>query len=285
MPQSKIQKWLTLALLLTPTLHAQYLTFEAASIKPSDSSLGDRMIPIRGGPGSTDPDHVTYTNISLKAMLYYAYGVAGNEIVGPPWLGTPKFDIQATAPPGTTKEQFTTMLRNLLAERFHLAVHHESKEVPGYNLVVGKNGAKLKQSSPEDVAAATQPPAGPPIAPAPDAKGYMQLARPGMIYPSVPGSNGHAIHLIARAQTIPDLARILGGNFQHPIVDKTGLTGRYDFTLEFALENLTPADVPEDLPPRIPAALQDQLGLTLEPTKVSFDQLVVDSADKVPTEN
>jgi len=223
--------------------------------------------------------------MSLKALLYYAYGVAGSEIEGPAWLGSGKFDVEAQSPPGTTKEQFTGMLRNLLAERFHLVVHRESRELQGYDLVIGKNGPRLKAASDADVIAATLPPAGPALGAAPDAKGYPQLARPGMVYPSVPGSNGHAIHLIARAQTVPDLARILGGLFQHPIMDKTGLEGRYDFTLEFALETLTPDDAPEDLPARIPVALEQQLGLKLEPAKVSIGVLVVDSADKIPIPN
>jgi len=263
--------------------------FEAASVKPSDPKLGRQMFPVRGGPGSADPDRVAYTNITLGAMLYYAYGVAGTEIAGPPAvlsaISSGRFDIEAKAAPGTTKEQFTLMLRNLLAERFHLVVHHEAKETDGYNLVVARNGPNLKQSLEADVIAASEPHSGSPLPGTYDSKGYPQPDRPGMIYPPVPGSNGNAMHLIARAQVIPDLARILSGLYRHPIVDKTGLTARYDFTLEFALESLAPTDATDDLPPRIPVALEEQLGLKLEPTKVPVDLLVVDSADKVPTEN
>ncbi len=261
--------------------------FEAASVKLSDPNLGQRMFPVRGGPGSPDPDRVAYTNISLKAMLYYAYGVAGSEIVGPAWLGSGKFDITATAPSGTTKDQFTLMLRNLLAERFHLVVHHESKQIQGFNLIVGKNGHKLKQASDGDVAIAGQPQSGSPLTDTPDANGYPQLNRPGMIYPFVPGSNGHAIHLIARAQKLSDLARILGGIFQHPIADNTGLSGFYDFTLDFTSGTIeaSPSDATGDAAPGIPDALQQQLGLKLEATTVSVDTLVVDSADKAPVAN
>jgi uncharacterized protein (TIGR03435 family) len=256
--------------------------FEAVSIKVSDPALGDRMIPVRGGPGSADPDRVAYSNISLRSMLFYAYGVAGREIVGPSWLGSGRFDITATAPPGTTKEQFMLMLRNLLAERFHLVVHREAKEEQGFNLVVAKSGPKLKNASEADLIAAGKPPAGPPFESAMDSKGYPQLARPGMIYPAVPGSDGHAIHLIARAQKLSDLARILGGQMGHPIIDKTGLNGLYDFTLEFAMGTL---DVANAYAREIPDALEQQLGLRLEPAKISTEILVVDSADKVPTEN
>jgi uncharacterized protein (TIGR03435 family) len=134
-------------------------------------------------------------------MLYYAYGVAGNEISAQPWLATNKFDITAKIPPGTTKPQFAVMLQNLLAERFHLVVHHEQKEVDDYAMVIGKNGPKLTPASAADTAAATQPPSGPALSGI-DEKGYIKLAGPGMIYPLLQNSNGKAIHLIARAQLL-----------------------------------------------------------------------------------
>jgi uncharacterized protein (TIGR03435 family) len=89
-----------------------------------------------------------------------------------------------------------------------------------------------------------------------DANGYPQLIGPGMIYPFVPGSNRRAIHLIARAQNLSNLARILGGNFSHPIVDKTGLNGLYDFTLEFAIGSLDPAQATPRKSPRPPFQTQ-----------------------------
>jgi uncharacterized protein (TIGR03435 family) len=256
--------------------------FEAVSVKASDPKYGDQGFPVRGGPGSTDPNLVVYTNISLRTMLYYAYGVAGNQIAGPAWLGSGRFDVSATTAPGTSKEQFAIMFQNMLAERFHLVVHRESKEVQGYDLVTLKGGPKLKPASDEDAIAVGQPQSGAPLSNAHDAKGYPQLDRPGMIYPFLPGSNGHAMHLIARAQNLSNLTRILSGIFGHPIVDKTDLAGLYDFTLEFAMGTVDVADV---YAPEIPAALQEQLGLRLEPAKISVGTLVVDSADKVPTEN
>jgi uncharacterized protein (TIGR03435 family) len=261
-------------------------SFEVASVKASDPKLGMRAFPVRGGPGSADPGQVIYTNISLKYLLYYAYGAHSDQITGPEWLGTEHYDIVAKIPPGTGKEEFTLMLRTLLADRFHLALHHESKEVQGYDLAIGKNGPKLKEASEGDSLAAAQPPSGPPLLDKPDGKGYPQLARPGMIYPAVPGTNGLGIHLIARAQKLSDLAMVLSGNFGHPIVNRTGLEGRYDFTLDFALETNNPAgEASVDLPPPIPLALQEQLGLRLTPVKTAVDMLVIDRADKVPTAN
>lgn len=283
MPGGASVMWcMRLALVAILCVGAFGQTFEVASIKVSDPALGNQLIPVHGGPGSADPDRVTYTSISLRSMLYYAYGFAGREIIGPAWLGSGRFDITATAAPGTTKEQFTIMLRNLLAERFHLVVHREAREEQGFNMVVAKNGPKLKSASDADVEATRKPPVGPPFESAMDSKGYQQLARPGMIYPSVPGSEGHAIHLIARAQKLAELARILGGQMGHPIVDKTGLSGLYDFTLEFVVGTL---DVANTYAREIPDALEQQLGLRLEPAKISTEILIVDSADKMPTEN
>jgi len=262
-------------------------TFDAASVKPSDPNLGSQGFPIRGGPGTTDPGRIVYTNTSLKAMLYWAYGLPISQITAPPWMSAEKFDITATMPPGTTKEQFAVMLQNLLAQRFHLVVHHESKEVAGYEMIVGRNGPKLKKSSADDALAAVQPQSQAPVASfVPN--GYPQLYRPGMIYPFLLGSNGKAIHLIAKAQLLSDLAKVLGGMVHGPIADNTGLTGRFDFTLDFdtgAPPAQAPSDTPENTAPDVPTALQEQLGLKLQPKKTQIDMLIVDSADKAPTEN
>ncbi len=266
------------------TVNGRTQTFEVASVKLADPNLGERLFPVRGGPGTSDPARVEYSNISLRAMLYYAYGVAGNEISAPPWLAMNKFDITAKIPPGTTKPQFAVMLQNLLADRFHLVVHREQKEVNGYAMVIGKNGPKLTRASAEDTAAATQPPSGPAVSGV-DEKGYMKLARPGMIYPFLQGSNGKAIHLIARAQLLSDLGRILTGFVRGPVEDSTGLSGRYDFTLDFSTDSSAAPDVLDTAAPDVPTALQEQLGLKLEPKKTQLDVLVVDSADKIPTGN
>jgi uncharacterized protein (TIGR03435 family) len=106
-----------------------------------------------------------------------------------------------------------------------------------------------------------------------------------MIYPFLQGSNGKAIHLIARAQLLSDLGRILTGFVHGPVEDSTGLSGRYDFTLDFSTDSGATPDVLDTAAPEVPTALQEQLGLKLEPKKTRLDVLVVDSADKVPTGN
>ena len=95
-----------------------------------------------GGPGSNDPGRIHYPYMSLKNILMNAYDVKNFQIVGPGWLDTERFDITATMPPATTKEQFRVMLQNLLAERFKMTVHRETKELPMYSLVVAKGGRK-----------------------------------------------------------------------------------------------------------------------------------------------
>jgi uncharacterized protein (TIGR03435 family) len=261
--------------------------FEVASGKPADPKLGLQAFPVRGGPGTSDPGQVAYTNVSLREMLFWAYGATANQIAGPPWIRTDRYDIVAKIPPGTNKDQFTAMLRGLLAERFHLVLHLETKEVQGYALVVGRNGPKLRKSSEADSIAAAQP-QQPPARLESDRNGYPQPNGPGMVLPPLNGSNAQAIHLIAKAQTVAALASMLGGIFGHPIVDKTSLAGVYDFTLDFALETAPPAQEPHDSyepPPRIPVALQEQLGLRLEPATLPVDQWIVDSADKTASPN
>src|SRR6185312_4345924 len=152
------------------------LTFEVASVKPAapPSANGRGMIMFRapsGGPGTKDPGRINYPFISLKNLLMNAYDVKNYQITGPGWLDTERFDINATMPPETTKEQFRVMLQNLLAERFKVAIHRESKELPAYVLTVGKGGPKMKESDPVATAADGDPSLPPPPPPSPPAMG------------------------------------------------------------------------------------------------------------------
>ena len=137
--------------------------FEAATIKQPPPPDGNRMfIGINGGPGTADPGRINYENVSLKMLLMKAYGVQDYQISGPDWLNSERFNIVAKLPDGATKEQFMAMLQNLLSERFKLAVHREKKDLPGYALLVAKNGPKFKASVPDSAGDAPAPPAGPP---------------------------------------------------------------------------------------------------------------------------
>jgi uncharacterized protein (TIGR03435 family) len=116
-------------------------TFEVASIKATaPQEMGRIMVRMGGSPGRID-----WVNVSLRDMLRYAYDVKDYQIVGPDWLGSARFDVDAKYPPDTKREDIGRMMQNLLAERFGVKTHKESKEVPVFNLIVGKNGPKLKK--------------------------------------------------------------------------------------------------------------------------------------------
>ena len=250
---------------------------------------------MRGGPGTGDPGQITFTNVTLMSVLLRAYDVKSYQATGPDWLSSQRYDIIAKIPSGTTREQFNLMLQSLLVERFHLTLHAETREIQGYDLVVGRNGPKLKASAAPEPGQAGLPAEEPASPPKTDANGFPQLDRPGLVM--MEGVKGKAVisFLTAKAQPVSALVDMLSKEFRLPIVDKTGLTGKFDFTLEFAPEPpgaLPPPPSVEALPtaidqsgPNLISAVQQQLGLKLNPSKVLLDVLIVDGADKVPTGN
>jgi uncharacterized protein (TIGR03435 family) len=295
---------------------AQGQTFDAASIKPAampGAGPGGRgMIRMgpSGGPGTSDPGRIHYQFMNLKTLLMNAYDVKGFQISGPSWLDTERFDIQATMPPETTKEQFRIMLQNLLAERFGVKIHHETKELPMYSMVVAKNGPKMKESEPPP------PYTGEPATPAPlPQPGPLKMGPDGFpILPNMGGGRGglfmmmmpNRARLMAKGQTMKDLATRLSDTLSKPVIDMTELTAKYDFTLTYSTEGMNsgllgpvmmpppgaggggrgPVDTPDaETPLTIFAAIQSELGLKLEPKKGPVDLVVVDHIEKVPTEN
>ena len=293
------------------------LRFEVASIKPAQPPTADAQgnIPIiraSGGPGTNDPGRVRYPNTTLKRLLVLAYDVKNFQISGPGWLDSERFDVNATMSPKTTREQLQIMLQNLLIDRFQLAVHHENKELPVYSLVVAKAG-KLKESKADNAPATTDSPVPPPPS-GPSRMGADGFpvesggvsSRPGMIAFMVPGR----ARLTATAQTMGDLANRLSAQLNRPVVDNTGLTVKYDFTLTYtpapnegllgggagqamislggesrpgSQENSAAPD--GETPPPLVTALQMQLGLKLESKKGEVDTIVIDKMEKIPTEN
>jgi uncharacterized protein (TIGR03435 family) len=179
------------------------------------------------------------------------------------------------------------MWRNLLAERFGVTLHHESKEFQVEELVVAKGGSKLKETA-EDPNA--------PWPPGPPKMVNGELIGPGMVHQIEPfGPNGPRTHTVAKAQPLSKLTTMMGNQFHHPVLDKTGLTGKYDFTFEFT-PDLRGMPLPPPLPGRAPATVVapqpdlaavvlQQLGLGLVASKVTLDVVVVDKAEKVPTGN
>jgi uncharacterized protein (TIGR03435 family) len=282
------------------------LTFDVATIKPfvpQSGRGGDRLFfsgGSRGGPGSSDPGRIQYPAITLQNLMMTAYGVKDFQISGPTWLATERFEIQATMPPETTKEQFHIMLQNLLAERFKMTIHRETKELPMYTMVAGKNGPKLTESPQISAEEEAKDPTPPPM---PAGRGPMKMGPDG--FPNLPLPSGgrgglfmimtpFGARLVGQRQTMQNLADRLSSILSKPVTDGTGLTPKFDFTLTYSMDGLNnqmmlppgPREMPDVEPPQnIFAAIQSQLGLKLEPKKGPVDLLVVDHAEKAPTEN
>jgi uncharacterized protein (TIGR03435 family) len=263
---------------------AENLTFEVASVKPAAVPAQGRGGGRRGGPGTPDPGQITWNMPTLRVLLTTAYDVKNYQLIGPAWLDTEHYDIVAKVPVGATKEQVNVMFQNLLKERFGVVVHHESKEFQVDELVLAKGGSKLKETT-LDPNAPPAVEAGPPKL---DKNGSPEMSGPGMMMTVDAGSNGPVGHMVAKAQPMSVLATMLGNQLSHPVLDKTGLTGKYDFTVEFT-PNLPGAAAAagdaSDPGSSLAAAIQRQLGLGLSPGKAKLDVVVVDKAERVPTEN
>jgi uncharacterized protein (TIGR03435 family) len=217
------------------------------------------------------------TNVELSFLVMRAYHLDEDQLFRPGWMDTAEFNVVANVPPGTTEEQFRKMLQSLLAERFQMKVHHETRVVPVYELTLAKNGPKLKPaqgSGTDDFVPGS---------------GLRRVNRDG--FPILPPgrSNFACQHLpdgsycTYRMWTMNLLARRLSSPTSagagRRVIDKTSLTGRYDFTLYFL-----PTDVQDGEAPAIEQALQQQLGLKVVPSKASIDVIVIDHAE-TPTEN
>ena len=251
-------------------------SFEAATIKPAVRIVGPflpgsvRRCPLNGcgGPDTGEPERITFTTISLKNLILAAYRLEPYQIEAPAWLDSAYFDVVATIPSGATRDEMNLMLQNLLVERFQLKVHRSTKELPVYALVVAKGGPQLKET-------ATNPAA--PSA----AKGR------GTIFSTTP--DGPRKRFEFDGMTLAKFADVLSPEVDRPVIDKTGLTAKYDVRLEFAPERNTPfgptAATAGGSTPALFTALTEQLGLKLEPGKGPVMLLLVDSALKEPTEN
>jgi uncharacterized protein (TIGR03435 family) len=221
-----------------------------------------------------------------------AYDVKAYQVNGPAWLDTERYELAVKVPAGATKDQVNVMWQSLLAERFGIRLHHEPKEFQVEELVIAKGGSKLKEST-LDPAAELVP--GPPQR---DKNG--DLIGPGMVTMVLVGPNGPSAHTVAKAQPLSRLTEMLTNQVHRPVLDKTGLAGKYDCSLEFTPDmSRVPPPPPEErgsapLPPAenvnagapdVAVAMQQQLGLRLVAGKARLDVLVIDKAERVPTEN
>ncbi len=256
------------------------LRFEVASVRRVEIpavSAGVPVFPVTGGVGTSDPLRVTYHGTWLTSLVAAAFGVPPDRITGPEWLGKERYDVVANIPEGTTKEQFNVMLGNLLRDRFHLKFHIESKIRPVYALRVAKNGPRFKETArraddatPSRVAGADAQ--GFPVL-SPNYKGIGGLPAPGEMF------------WAGQDVSAAEIARFMQQPAGRPVVDETGLTGRYDFKVHFEWGRPTATPNTSVSAPSVFHAVEEQLGLKLEPSTAPLDQLIIDFIDREPTDN
>ena len=274
--------------------------FDAVSVKRNTSGA-------QGGTNQNTPGRYVATNISLRMLIRGAYGVLDSQLVSGPALATAdymsaeKFDIVATYAGDVTREQRNEMMQNMLKDRFKLVAHSEMREMPVYVLSIarsdGRLGAAIKPESEECAARRAgpgqppgQPPAAPPVA------GGVRGAGPGTgpdtstvrcgALQFGPGSFlARGVGLDMLTDSLANRTPITG--IDRIVLDRTGLTGRYDYELKWTPAGRAggPAPAADDPDrPSIFTALQEQLGLKLEAQRAPVEVLVIDSA-QLPTEN
>jgi len=234
-------------------------SFEVATIKPSNPDAPGIGIRMNGRNFST-------LNTTLSDLITFAYGIHARQITGAPgWVETDKFDLAAIPDkPGMPNDkQIKGMMQKLLADRFKLTFHHDKKELGVFLITLGKTGPKLTKndSNPDGL--------------------------PGL------GMNGMG-RVSARNATIADFAGLMQGRIlDRPVVDQTGLAGRFDFTLQWTPDDsqyggrggqAPPPANGANAPPNLFDAMQEQLGLKIESTKAPVDVLVIDHVEK-PSDN
>jgi len=259
------------------------LAFEVASIKaappPTDGRIMSRT--------SADKGRITFSNVSLMMLITTAYKIKEHQVEGPAWLYSERYDVTAKFPEGATREQVPEMLQTLLADRFNLKVHKESKVMPSYELIAAKGGPKLTRAETESNLRMMMGPKG--------------------------------RHMTGNV-TIQRVAEFLSNALDRPVVDKTGIEGVYQIDLEWSGDDMPrgmramghggpmgpggagggstaaaptggggsnegrPRDESADAP-SIFSALQATLGLRLQDKKGPVDLFMIDNIDKVPTEN
>jgi uncharacterized protein (TIGR03435 family) len=247
--------------------NAKLPSYDVASVKPNKS--GENMMRIMN-----HPDGFSCNNISLKTLIGNAYGIRQDLITGGPgWVDSTGFDVEAKVSAEDVEafkklngRQRNTLLQALLADRFHLKVHHETKILPMYDLLLAKGGSRMK--------------ANPPVPPSPDAAKDPEAAKPRGMMTMGPGM------LKGQGLSMTSIANQLSYALEATVVDKTGLTGDFDFDLKWTPDDAGPAKGDASTEPNVSiyTAVQEQLGLKLQPTKGPVDTLVIDHAEQ-PSEN
>jgi len=233
-----------------------FTEFEVAAVKPAEANAVGRWIRMQ-----TVHQFVAH-NSTLLYLIAPAYDVSPHAISGgPAWVDADRFEITAKAP-GEVRpnwEEQMAMLRKLLADRFQLSFHKTPREMPAYVLTVAKSGSKLKEAKPSDAPAEGPPP---------------------LVFVLAPD----VVRMNARGVTLAEVVSVMQrAALPHPVLDRTGLTGQYDFDLEFAPDETVFGGIlkaTDTSRPGLFAALQQQLGLRLESTRATVDTIVIDRAER-----
>jgi uncharacterized protein (TIGR03435 family) len=264
----------------TITLPDPAKTFDAASVRQNKSGDGNSN-------GQTTADRVTFRNTSLKRMLLHAYPIQEAQLTGGPgWLDSDRFDVVAKAAAGTSQAELSAMLQNLLRERFAMKLHIETRSLPIYALTLarsdGQLGPNLHVAGCESYSSG-QGPCGTPGATGPggsytESRDVGGGGGGGMSVGRAPGTGAS---MMMKGTTMPSLAGALSGMLKRPVIDRTGLDGRFELSLRYTMPG-APASTDSDSTQRAPelfTALQEQLGLKLEATRGPVEVLVIDSAE------
>lgn len=241
-------------------------SFEVGSIKPNTAS--NARISITGQPGG----RFVATNVTLKMLLRNGYSLPDSQLIGGPgWITTDRFDVEARSPAAARppdRSQMMAMLRSLLEDRFQLKLHRETRDLPVYNLVVGKNRVKMKLSA-NQTPPATKPP-------------YNDAPTPGSLVSRGPGN------ILVTGLPMSRFVNFLSQQLGRPTIDKTNLRELFDFTLQWTplpgqglgLPPDAEAESSETDGPSIFTAIQEQLGLRLESAKGPVEVIVIDGASR-----
>lgn len=269
------------------------MAFDVASVKPnmSDAPAGSRF-PL--GPGDAyvpDGDLFSATNQALIAYMRFAYKLGQNDLLGlPAWVYEDRFDIEARTQENPTKDQVRLMMQSLLADRFKLTKHTERRTKPVFTLVLakaGKRGPQLQAHSDDGCSASSTPQTpGMPLPAAPSSKSGLQLPPiPCDSIGPIPASAFDRGRLGGRRVTIGRIASFLTNPYtgvDRPVIDRTGLVGTFDFSLEWSLgadSIQPPGALPPDAGPTFLEALEEQLGFKLKSTTGPVDVLVIDHVE------
>jgi uncharacterized protein (TIGR03435 family) len=244
--------WILLTCCVIPIASsAQQPAFAVATIRPSSGAVQFE----HDGKTETSPGSLRMRDVSVNTCIKWAYGVQDNQIAGPAWIQSDHFDIVAKADGPASDEEMKRMLRTLLADRFKLSFHRESKELKSFVLTVAKGGAKLSPAA------------------APDGKPFRENSANGTV---------------AKSMTIREFGDFLSGPLQMPVVDETGLTGKYDFAIDFTPYLPDPAHSMDGTKPDttgiLMAAMEGELGIKMESRKAQVEVMVIDHVER-PSEN